>query len=230
MECFNSTRAISAIIDGTESEQNLRDITEHVDTCVVCSDAVHQYRRVRHELRKLPVPQPSADLQSALREIASHDCARRVAWLKIANAFAAWRLRVGFMLRDMMQPMALPVAGGVISALMLFGALTPNMCVDVHPVGNDVPTVLFTNASVKDAYWPVIGDTDIVVDLTIDESGRLTDYSVVSGTPMLRDEAMRRRFESALLLTQFTPATSFGTPMSGKVRVSFHTSRIDIKG
>jgi hypothetical protein len=176
------------------------------------------------------VRQSSPHLQIALRSIAQRDRARRITWLRLANSFSAWRLRLSLMLNDLMRPMALPVAGGVISAMMLFGALMPDMFVEVHPVHNDVPTVLFTNASVKDASWPVIGDTNIVVDLTIDENGRLTDYSLVSGSPLLSDEGMRRRFESALLLSQFTPANFFGQPMAGKVRVSFRTSRIDIKG
>jgi hypothetical protein len=33
-----------------------------------------------------------------------------------------------------------------------------------------------------------------------------------------------------LLFTEFTPATSFGQPMSSKTRLWFRTSRIDVKG
>ncbi len=230
MECLNSSSAISVIIDEAEPEQERQGWTEHVEACEFCSAMVNEHRRIRQHVRSLPVRHSSADLRTALRSIARRDRARRITWLKVAASFAAWRLRLSLLLNDLMRPMALPVAGGVISALMLFGALVPDMFVEVHPVHNDVPTVLFTNASVKDASWPVIGDTNIVVDLTIDENGRLTDYTLVSGSPLLRDEGMRRRFESALLLSQFTPANFFGQPMAGKVRVSFRTSRIDIKG
>jgi hypothetical protein len=230
MECLNATRAISALLDPTESEQDFQEMSEHADSCDVCSDAVNDFRRLRQNVRNLPSCHPSPDLKKAIRSIAARERTRRVAWLKLTNGFSAWRLRTHMLMLNMMRPMAVPVAGGLISAMLLFATLLPDFAHEVHPVRNDVPTVLFTDASVKDAYWPVIGETNIVVDLTIDESGRLTDYSFVSGGSLVREEGMRRRFESALLLTQFTPATSFGQPTSGKVRVSFRTSRIDIKG
>jgi hypothetical protein len=230
MECLNSTRAISVFLDPTESEQDFQEMSEHVDTCEVCSDAVNDYRRLRQNVRNLPARHPSPDLKKAIGHIATRERTRRVAWLSLTNGFTAWRIRVHMLMTNMMRPMAVPVAGGLISAILLFATLLPDFAHAVHPIRNDVPTVLFTDASVKDAFWPVIGETNIVVDLTIDENGRLTDYSFVCGGTLLREEGMRRRFESALLLTQFTPATTFGQPTSGKVRVSFRTSRIDIKG
>ncbi len=230
MECLNSTRAISAVVDGSEAAEDRQILVEHVSICESCTTLVSEHRRLRQHIRALPVLQPPPKLHLALRSVAERDRSRRITWLRLVNWIGLWRLRLSLMLKDLMRPMALPVAGGVASALMLFGALMPDMFVEVHPVHNDIPTVLFTNASVKEAAWPVIGDNNVVVDLNIDENGRLIDYSVVSGSPILRDEALRRRFESALLLSQFTPANFFGQPMAGKVRVSFHTSRIDIKG
>ncbi len=230
MECLNSTRAVSALLDPTESEQDFQEMSEHVDTCDACSDAVNDYRRLRQNVRNLPARHPMPDLKKSIRHIAARERTRRLFWLTVTNGVTAWRTRMHMLMINMMQPMAVPVAGGLVSAMLLFATLLPDFAHEVHPVRNDVPTMLFTDASVKDAYWPVIGDTNIVVDLTIDESGRLTDYAFVCGGSLLREEGMRRRFESALLLTQFTPATAFGQPTPGKVRVSFRTSRIDIKG
>ena len=205
-------------------------MTAHVDSCSACSDAVNEYRRLRHGLRSLPARVPSPILTTSLQVIASHERARRVVRLNFASSFRAWRDGVRIMLKNMMQPLALPVAGGLASALLLFAVLVPDLTFDLHPIHSDVPTGLFTDASVKDVVWPTIGDTELVVDLTVDDQGRLTDYSIVSGGSLLRDETMRRHFESSLLLTQFTPATTFGQPTSGKTRVFFRTSRIDIKG
>jgi hypothetical protein len=230
MECLNSTRAISVLLDLAESEQDFRELTEHVEACQICSDTVNECRRLRQNLRNLPVRHPSVELKSAIGGIAFRERSRRIAWLNVVDTFTAWRVWLEMLMTNMMRPMAVPVAGGLVSAILLFATMLPDFAREVHPIPNDVPTGLFTDASVKDAFWPVIGDTDVVVDLTIDESGRLTDYSFVSGSSLLRDEGMRRRFESALLLTQFTPATTFGQPTAGKVRVSFRTSRIDIKG
>jgi hypothetical protein len=233
MECLKSTDAISVLLDLTEPEEERLEVSAHVDGCQSCSDAVNEYRRLRQSVRGLPARRAPAQLTRALIGIASRDRARRVAWLNCRHAFETWRLRTRMTIENMMRPIAVPVAGGIISAILLFATILPDFAYEVHPVRNDVPsglTVLFTDASVKDASWPVIGDTNIVVDLTIDETGRLTDYSIVCGAALIRDETLRRRFESALLLTQFTPATIFGHPTAGKVRVSFRTSRIDIRG
>ena len=230
MECLKSSRAVSVLVDLTESEEDRLEMAEHVNTCLACSESVNEHRRLRQNVRSLPVLHPSADLSNRIRRIATCDRARRLRRIRLGDAFAAWRVRTEMMMKNLMQPIAVPVAGGLISAVLLLATLIPNLGFEVHPVSNDVPTVLFTDASVKDAYWPVIGETDIVVDLSIDESGRLMDYSVVSGGQLLREEVMRRRFESALLLSHFTPATTFGQPTSGKIRVSFRTSRIEIKG
>ncbi len=173
---------------------------------------------------------PTPHTETSLRVLASRERIRRLTRITFSKSFATWRTRTSLHFKNMMQPFALPVAGGLIASLLLFGILVPDFTVKVHPMDNDVPTVLFTDASVKDVAWPIIGEANIVVDVDVDESGRLTDYSIVSGSQLLHDESMRRRFESALLLTQFTPATSFGQPTTGRIRVSFRTSRIDIKG
>ena len=74
------------------------------------------------------------------------------------------------------------------------------------------------------------GGDDVVVDVTVDEQGRMIDYAVVAGATALANASLRRRLENVLLFTEFTPATSFGQPMSSKTRLWFRTSRIDVKG
>jgi len=41
---------------------------------------------------------------------------------------------------------------------------------------------------------------------------------------------MRRRIEGMLLLIEFNPATSFGQPVEGRMRLSLSASHIDVKG
>ena len=49
-------------------------------------------------------------------------------------------------------------------------------------------------------------------------------------TNILQSPGIRRNIESSLLFTKFTPATTFGQPMSGKIRLSFRNSSINVKG
>ena len=68
------------------------------------------------------------------------------------------------------------------------------------------------------------------VDLTVGENGRMLEYRVISGDNLLRDESIRRKLESNLMYGLFNPATQFGQPVAGKLRVTFRSSTIDIKG
>src|SRR5262249_6942612 len=95
---------------------------------------------------------------------------------------------------------------------------------------SDVPTAFFTEASVKGT--APIGESggDVVVDVVVDGQGRMVDYTVVSGHNLLKDEALRRRIQNTLIFTEFTPATAFGQPTSGKMRLWLGSNRIDVKG
>jgi hypothetical protein len=70
----------------------------------------------------------------------------------------------------------------------------------------------------------------VVVDVTVDEQGRMLDYAVVAGAGVLANPQMRRRLENALVFSNFTPATTFGQPTISKMRLWFQSSRIDVRG
>jgi hypothetical protein len=89
--------------------------------------------------------------------------------------------------------------------------------------------VLATEASVKSLLIAFECD-EVVLDLFVDEQGRVIDYSFPDGYGSLKTASMRRRMEQSLLFTQFTPATTFGQPTQRWVRVSFRRSEIDVKG
>jgi hypothetical protein len=230
MLCEKSSNVISVLLDGAGSEQSRWELADHARTCPVCAEVLSDQRRVRQTLAQMPKRQPSMQLQASLQVMASRERKRTLTRLNFASQFAEWRGRARLTLRNMMQPFALPVAGGLASALLLFGLLLPDFTFKTHPIHNDVPTVLFTQASVKDTV-PLRLTSEIIVDLQVDETGRMIDYTVVSGGSLLHDEAFRSSFETALLFTQFTPATTFGQPTSGRIRVSFRSSTVeDVKG
>jgi hypothetical protein len=173
---------------------------------------------------------PPAKLQMQLRVIGSREAARRRArasWLQWWNTS---RSDLRLFMNNLMRPLAIPTAGGFVAALLLFGALAPSFNVRGASVSanNDVPTVLYSEPSVK-SYLPLgFEDHDIVVELTIDGNGRMIDYSIAGSG--IASPALKRSIENNLLFTLFTPATSFGQPMSGKVRLWFRSSSIDVKG
>jgi hypothetical protein len=137
-------------------------------------------------------------------------------------------------LANLMRPVALPAAGGLLAALILFGVLMPGVSV-ARFVGADVPTVLQTGARVKIASivpeFPV--DEDLLIEALVDQQGRIVSFDVLSNghrSPAL-ELALHQQLSQMLLTTSFQPATEFGQPIAGKVLLSIRrVSSITIRG
>jgi hypothetical protein len=192
-------------------------------------------------LRSLPPRVPPPKLTTSLRVIASRERQRLMEGRGPSRNFASWLDRTRLTLHDMLRPLMLPATGGVFSAVVLFSMWV----VPTYPlrakIGIDIPTNLTTEArhDVVCSYCFVeavqasvgAGLTDsVLVDIDVDDQGRMVDYQVVSGAAIVADSAARRRLENLLWFTKFSPATTFGTPMAGKTRLLLLPSRIDVKG
>ena len=182
-------------------------------------------------LGALPRRTPPADLRTTLRVLASRERERRLTRGTFRAAWAALRDRAYLFVNNLMRPLALPLAGGVFSTVVLFSM----WMVPTFPVrgetGPDVPTVLSTEAAVKGTAAIAVGDAaDVVVDVTVDGDGRMVDYTVVSGKSALTNEIVRRSLENRLLFTEFKSATQFGRPISGKVRLGLRANSVEVKG
>ncbi len=206
------------------------ELLRHLRECEECARRSQQHLRVRRLLRALPRPAAPLELSWKLRSLAARELVltRRSAG---SSAFRLWWNRHGLVLRDVMRPLAVPFAGGVCSAVMLFSMLVPNITVSLARGASspDVPTGLSTPVSVKSVAPLGFGAGEAVVDLTVDDQGRIVDYSIVSEDGAQKD-ALRRGIENTLLFTTFNPATSFGQPMSGRIRLTFRNSWIDVRG
>lgn len=184
-------------------------------------------RRIRQALRSLPHRTPPAELTVRLRVSASHERARNTG-RKSRAGFSFDRL--GLALDNLMKSLALPAAGGLCAAILLFMILIPTFSGAFYMgTAIDVPTGLSTGPAVKSLAPIGFQYGDAEVDLRIDEQGRIINYSIVGGQGIEKD-ALRRSIENNLLFTQFTPATAFGIPITSTLRLSFSSSRIDVKG
>lgn len=181
--------------------------------------------QVGQSLRSLPRLRPPARLNSSLRVIASREVQRLVHGRSLTRMD---RFRLSF--DNLMRPLALPFAGGVFSAVILFSMwVVPSYPVRASSTF-DVPLGIQTDASVRRmAPIAATAEMDVVVDVTIDGLGRMVDYSILSGA-VPSDAALRRSIEGFLLLTSFTPATAFGQPVEGRLRLTLRSSHIDVKG
>ena len=185
---------------------------------------------IARTLRALPAKTPAANLRTSLLVLASRERQRRMARRDLRSIARLWRDRAELFYEDVMRSIALPFAGGVCSTFVLFSMFV----VPAYPLlthdSSDVPTMLTTQVEVKEMAPFSAGDTDVVVDVAVDGQGRMIDYAIVAGASVLANAEIRRRLENALVFSNFTPATSFGHPMTSKLRLWFHSSRIDVKG
>lgn len=226
MSCQTVQKSLSALLDERLADEERNSVSQHLARCRDCAARWQDLLHVKKLLRDLPPVAVPEQLASELQVVASHQRAHHLATITLRSSVRHWLDGAKLFSDNLMRPLALPFAGGLLSALVLFTMLVPRLNFQ-RLTGEDVPTVFYTEASVEE--MPPFGFSydETVVELTIDERGRITDYSVPHGK-LTRD--MLNNIGNMMLFSRFTPATWFGQPTSGKVLVSFRRSHIVVKG
>lgn len=227
MKCSIAKRNIPVYLDNAVSDEERRELRSHLRSCRSCAHACERYSQVREAVRSLPKLEVPGVLTTRLRMLASREHSRRIGLAR------TWWKRCTFKLNNLMRPIMVPLAGGFAAAVLLFSAFVP--LYGQPRVSSDVPCVVFTQPILE--YTGPIGFApgDAVVDLNIDQQGRIVSYSIVesAGHP----DSIRRSIENSLLFTHFHPARlapnscpDCAVPMSGTVRMVFRSSHIEVRG
>jgi len=243
MSCDNVQERISSFVDGRLPDAERENVLAHIASCRDCDaylESIDSVRRAVGELKRRPIP---AALTARLRVLASHEYARQATRISWSARLSDWSGRLSLAFNNAMRPLAFPFAGGIASALILFGLVIPTMTFEhaladqvfftapegdvvalaptggyAPPESENPPFIERANASVPDAAN--------VVDLTIDQNGRISDWIVTRGelTPDLAN---------IIMFGQFSPATNMGVPTFGKVRAvqirNVHTAPIHVR-
>jgi hypothetical protein len=228
MGCEHFEQRYSCHLDGVLEDWERKELLAHLKSCRGCHARAKFMEELRARLRLLGAPRIPVALSVQLRVLASHEHARRLARLTFSARLRTWKETLWLQFENLMRPVALPVAGGVLSALLLFGALVPTL-VFRHQVTNDPPLSFVAPRG----YWPlgmtsavnwvgeaprlepvdsVVSSDENVLELTIDDDGKVSDYSVRQG--VLTHEMM-----TIIEFSTFTPAMFFGKPTWGKTLV-----------
>lgn len=212
-------------MDEAVSVEERRVLKRHLNGCRQCALEYERYSELRQELRSLPKRMPPRDLTIRLRVVAS-----KVRMESLGSPWSRWRDRVELSLRNLMRPLALPAVGGLCSAVFLFSTLVPTFkSAFVFSGSGDIPTVLTTEPMLKYTAPIAFSDRDAVVDLQLDDQGRIVNFTIVNA-PGQQNETLRRHIENHLLFTEFWPATTFGRGVASTIRISFRSNRIDVRG
>ena len=230
MSCEKVQKSMSAFVDQALAGEEGLSVGQHLAHCRECEARAADLLRVRGLLRGLPPATAPATLIDQLRVTASRERQRRLAHRTAGTVLRCWTEQLRSSLRlsldNLMRPMALPFAGGLLSALVIFGVLVPTLNFQ-HDFGHDVPTAFYTDPSLAEVSpFDLTGD-EVLVEFMVNEKGQITDYSVPQGKLTAK---LQRVITEMILYSTCTPATLFGQPTSGKVIVTFRRSQIDVKG
>jgi hypothetical protein len=230
MDCQQVRMLISAMADGCVVDTERREAMSHMDGCRDCATRSQQIFEIRRSLKQTPSRPVPAELTLQLQVLASRAAARRRTLNSFSNQFKAWCSGFNLWANNLMRPLAVPAMGGLASAVVLFSIMMTNFQGIVRAHEQDVPTIFYTGASLRSSLDLAVATDEIAVDVFVDGQGRVIDYAFPTGYGRYNTPAVRRGLENSLLFTTFHPATSFGQPTSGWVRVSFRRSEIQVKG
>ena len=230
MSCKHMQEEISPLLDRRLSAGERDRVLAHLESCRECRAYLESLEGLRQALRGLRQPSIPAHLCARLRVTASHERVRQLARASLAARWHAWTGALQLWFDNLMRPVALPFAGGVFAAMVCFSVLLPMLSFS-HNFGD---RTFFTNPDGEvvwhapdGSYQPLRDDYNIVrilrsetevpdytnvVGLTVDENGRVSDFSVERGqlTPELQE---------IIMMGLFDPASYLGFPVSAKVRV-----------
>lgn len=127
---------IPSYLDSAVSDRERQELRSHLRACRSCADTWERTLQVRDAVRSLPRQEVPKDLVIRLRVMASQERHLRI------GLGRTWWEGFTFRLNGLLRPLAVPLAGGICAAVVLFAALVPTLS---HPVStNDVPCVVFT--------------------------------------------------------------------------------------
>jgi hypothetical protein len=193
-------------------------VMQHVTDCTECRRYEREIRFVSQSLREMAPLRPPIDLTYRLRVLASHERVRMIAG-------SNWWTALKFRIQQVFRPLAVPAAGGFFASLLAFAILVPNFTVHANTT-KDVPVGLYTQVSIVTPSPFAFNGQNIMVELTIDEKGAVSDYSIPGGQ-LSKDEM--RDVGNFLLFTGFKAATAFGQPITSKTLLNINVCHIDVR-
>jgi Putative zinc-finger len=215
--CIKNRSFFSAYLDGAVTGQRMQEIARHLESCEDCAQEFSALRTMQQLLGTLGPIKAPADLGLKLRLAISHQQAQRK---------ASWVDAVSLKWDNAVRPMLLQVSAGFAGAVVLVGgiALLLGMVAVPEPVmANDEPLGAITAphylySSADPRAIVTTHDTVIVVEALVNSQGRVYDYNIVSGPA---DSAVRSQVVDQLFESVFEPASVFGSPVRGRVVMTF---------
>jgi hypothetical protein len=222
--CTKYRSSFSAYLDGAVSGKQMQRIAQHLDTCSACAREFAALRTMQQSLATLGPAKAPIDLGLRLRLAISHEQARKK---------SSWLETLSLKWDNAIRPMLVQVSAGFAGTVLLIGSIglllgmvaapEPVMANDEPLAGMTVPHYLYSPVSPR----AIVTDHDsvIVVEAFVNSVGRVYDYKIVSGPD---DPAVHGQIVDQLMMSVYEPASVFGTPVRGRVILTF--SGVSVRG
>jgi len=229
MSCDKAQELIAVHFDGAGPVEERETLLAHTLQCRECGALLELRQTERARMRRMAQVQLPADLAAKLKVIASHERERQLARISVRERMRRLVGSVSLTFDNLMRPVALPFTGGLLSTLLMFGLLVPTLSFShqtaggysfhTMPRGSIVTNPWDQGVAADGEDFPLFGSPDDpasdyvnVVNLTIDEYGKVVDWNVVRG--QVTDE-----MKSIILLGRFVPASTLGINTSGVIQI-----------
>jgi hypothetical protein len=229
MNCRQAQRFLPGYLDGAIRSADHRLVSEHLDSCADCRSELEGFRRMSiclASVQAVPVP---TDLATRIRVEASR---ARTPWVALKYCWG----RVKLFSENILEPLAVPATGGILTALIVFVLLVQNILVGVRTgfVPGDLPLNVIQPAEVE-SLAPfavpglVTGDRDaatggLMIEATLNAAGDVVSYRILSGP---NDATVRNQIDQVLIFSRFRPRLDFGRPTDGgMVMIGFNEVRV----
>lgn len=216
MMCWTLKRQQDDYLDGRLRPVERLQFEAHLQRCESCAVGFEQARSLRASMVGLPDPPVPAELKDRLRVQAS--LARQVLdethGSRLQFVWNRWKSR----LDEIMRPVTIPATGGLLSSLLLFGALAFTIGTRSAVVGYEVPLVYAEHADVN--LVPVELRSSVVLTLSLDSNGRIINYAVRDGSASFVGDTSRMQSDN-ISLPEFSNILALARPVTRDVSISF---------
>jgi hypothetical protein len=221
-----------AALTGASSGTHV-SIGHHLESCADCRDELRAYQALSSVMSGVQRAMPPVDLALKIRVAAAQRLSDRT-WL---HYVLRARTRAELVLKNILEPLAIPATGGFTVALVVFVLVCQllGLGVPLRAGANDSPTNLLQPARLEAlAPFPITGLEEsghagphaLLVEATVSAQGEAVSYRILAGPD---NETVRRQLDMVLLFSRFRPQMSFGRFTSGG-RVVLSFSDISIRG
>jgi anti-sigma factor RsiW len=224
LDCQTTRASFSGYLDGAVSGNEMREIASHLDACPRCHAEFSSWRSMQQTLASLRTAKVPEDLGLKLRVAISREKARHDRrWADVLSV--RWENAIRPMLIQVSAGFAgtVVLVGSILFLFGLFGAPEPVMANDIPLGAMTSPHYLYSAANER----PIVTDQDttVVVEAAVNSLGQVYDYKIVSGP---QSSEVQKQVAEQLMLSVYEPARVFGTPVRGRVVVTF--AGISVRG